>query len=181
MKRRDFLLLAGVMSVPWTLAAAEVEIPRVGFIHAGSRQENQGLVGAFQDGLSALGWTDGNNIAVVDRWAEERTEALPAIVKELIGSGVTILVTAGTPATLAAKRASATIPIVLVGVDDPVSVDVVESLGQPGGNASRSSSGTIQASIKNCRTSAAMLGRRGSRHRCSWRRPRGPWNSPSRG
>ena len=135
MKRRDFLLLAGVMSVPWTLAAAEVEIPRVGLIHAGSRQESQGLVGAFRDSLSALGWTDGNNIAVVDRWAEERTEALPAIVRELIGSGVAVLITAGTPATLAAKRASATIPIILVAVDDPVSIGVVESLGQPGGNA----------------------------------------------
>src|SRR6516162_3584758 len=135
MKRRDFLLLAGVMSVPWTLAAAEVEIPRVGLIHAGSRQESQGLVGAFRDSLSALGWTDGNIIAVVDRWAEERTEALPAIVKELIDSGVAVLVTAGTPATLAAKQASATIPIVMVGVDDPVSLGVVESLGQPGGNA----------------------------------------------
>ena len=112
MKRRDFLLLAGVMSVSWTPAAAEVEIPRIGLIHAGSRQENQGLVGAFQDGLSALGWTDGNNISVVDRWAEERTEALPAIVKELIGSSVAVLVTAGTPATLAAKRATATIPII---------------------------------------------------------------------
>ena len=59
MKRRDFLLLAGVMSVPWTLAAAEVEIPRVGFIHAGSRQENQGLVGALP------GWPLG---ARLDRW-----------------------------------------------------------------------------------------------------------------
>jgi putative ABC transport system substrate-binding protein len=135
MKRRDFLLLAGFMSVSWTPAAAEVEIPRIGLIHAGSRQENQGLVGAFQDGLSALGWTDGNNIAVVDRWAEERTEGLPAIVKELIGFGVAVLVTAGTPATLAAKRATATIPIVLVAVDDPVSIGVVESLGKPGGNA----------------------------------------------
>src|SRR5215469_15749501 len=138
MKRRDFLLFAGVMSAPWTLAAAEVEIPCVGLIHAGSRQENQGLVGAFRDGLSALGWIDGNNIAVVDRWAEERTEALPAIVQELIGSGVAVLVTAGTPATLAAKRASATIPIILVAVDDPVSIGVVESLGQPGSNATRS-------------------------------------------
>ena len=135
MKRRDFLLLAGVNGRAWNPAAAEVEIPRIGLIHAGSRQENQGLVGAFRESLSALGWTDGNNITVVDRWAEERTEALPAIVKELIGSGVTILVTAGTPATLAAKRATATIPIILVAVDDPVSIGVVESLGRPGGNA----------------------------------------------
>src|SRR6516164_9682292 len=68
------------------------------------------------------------------RWAEERTEALPAIVKELIGSGATILVTAGTPATLAATRTNATIPIVLVGVDDPVSLGLVDTLMRPGGN-----------------------------------------------
>jgi len=60
---------------------------------------------------------------------------LPAIVKELIGSGVTVLVTAGTLATLAAKRASANLPIVLVGVDDPVALGIVDSLGQPGSNA----------------------------------------------
>jgi putative ABC transport system substrate-binding protein len=128
------VLLAGVMATTWSPVAAEVKIPRIGFIHAGSRQENQSLLDAFRQNLSALGWTDGSNIAVLDRWAEDRTEALPAIVKELIGSGVAVLVTAGTPATLAAKRASATIPIILVGVDDPVSLGVVESLGQPGGN-----------------------------------------------
>jgi putative tryptophan/tyrosine transport system substrate-binding protein len=134
MKRRDFLLLAGVMATTWSPVAAEVKSTRIGFIHAGSRQKNQSLLDAFRQNLSALGWTDGSNIAVLDRWAEDRTEALPAIVKELIGSGVAVLVTAGTPATLAAKRASATIPIILVGVDDPVSLGVVESLGQPGGN-----------------------------------------------
>jgi putative ABC transport system substrate-binding protein len=135
MKRRDFLLLAGVMAMAWNPAAAEVGIPRIGFIQARSRQDNQSLLDAFGENLSALGWTDRNNIAVLDRWAEERTEALPAIVKELIGSGVAVLVTAGTPATLAAKRASATLPIILVAVDDPVSLGVVESLGRPGGNA----------------------------------------------
>ena len=91
------------------------------------------LLDAFRDGLSALGWTDGSNLSVLDRWAEERTEVLPALVKELIGSGVTILVTAGTSATLAATRANATIPIVLVGVDDPVSLGLVDTLMQPGG------------------------------------------------
>jgi len=79
--------------------------------------------------------TDGSNIAIVDRWAEERAEQLPGIVKELIGSGVAVLVTGGTPATLAAKRATATIPIVLVGVDDPVALGVVASLAQPRSNA----------------------------------------------
>ena len=133
MIRRRFMLLATATAMAWTPATAEVKTPRIGFIQTGSRQENQSLLDAFRDGLSARGRTEGD-ITVLDRWAEDRTEALPAIVKELIGSGAAILVTAGTLATLAAKRATATIPIVMVGVDDPVSVGVVESLGQPGGN-----------------------------------------------
>jgi putative tryptophan/tyrosine transport system substrate-binding protein len=135
MTRRELMLLAGATAMARNPAAAEVKIPRIGFIQAGSRQENQSLIDAFRANLSAHGWTDGSNIAVLDRWAEERTEQLPAIVKELIGSDITVLVTAGTPATLAAKRASATLPIVFVGVDDPVSLGIVDSLGQPGGNA----------------------------------------------
>jgi len=135
MNRRNFLLLAGGIAMAWNPASAEVKIPRIGFIQTGSRQENHSLLDAFRAGLSALGWTEGNNIVVLDRWAEDRTDQLPAIVKELIGSDVTILVTAGTPATLAARRASTTIPIVLVGVDDPVSLGIVESSGHPGGNA----------------------------------------------
>ena len=135
MTRRGFMLLAGATAIVSNPAAAEVKSPRIGFIQAGSRLENQSLLDAFRANLSAHGWTDGSNVAVLDRWAEERTDQLPAIIKELIGSDITALVTAGTPATLAAKRASATLPIVFVGVDDPVSVGVVESLGQPGGNA----------------------------------------------
>jgi putative tryptophan/tyrosine transport system substrate-binding protein len=135
MKRRGFMLLAGATAIAWRPAASEVKIARIGFVEAGSRQENQGLLDAFRGNLAALGWTDGGNIAVLDRWAEERTEVSVAIVKELIGSGATVLVTAGSPATLAARRASTSIPIVFVGVDDPVSLGLVDSLGQPGGNA----------------------------------------------
>jgi putative ABC transport system substrate-binding protein len=135
MNRRGFMLLAGAAVVTGNAAAVEPKIPRIGFVQAGTRQENQSLLDAFRESLSARGWTEGKDIVVFDQWAEDRTDELPAIVTELIGAGVTILVTAGTPATLAAKRASATIPIVMVGVDDPVSIGVVESLGQPGGNA----------------------------------------------
>jgi len=132
--RRGFLMLAGTTAMTWGAMATENKIPHIGFVQAGSRQDNQGLIDAFRASLAALGWTDGSNVAVLDRWAEDRTDALPAIVKELIGAGAAILVTAGTPATLAASRASTTIPIVLVGVDDPVSLGVVESAEQPGGN-----------------------------------------------
>jgi putative tryptophan/tyrosine transport system substrate-binding protein len=135
MNRRGFVLLAGAAVVTGNVAAVEPKIPRIGFVQAGTRQENQSLLDAFRESLSARGWTEGKDIVVLDQSAEDRSDELPAVVKELIGFGVTILVTAGTSATLAAKRASATIPIVLVGVDDPVSIGVVESLGQPGGNA----------------------------------------------
>src|ERR1700751_350408 len=120
MRRRDLLLLAAGTAIIRNPASAETKTPRIGFVQLGSRQESENLLEAFREGLSALGWADGNNIMVLDRWAEERAEQLLRIVEELIRSGVAILVTAVTPATLAAKQASATIPIVLVGVDDPV-------------------------------------------------------------
>ena len=119
MRRRELLLLPAAAAIAWNPALAGVETPRIGFVQMGSRQENQSLLDVFRENLAALGWTDGSNIAILDRWAGGRTEGLPGIVKELIGSGVAVLVTAGTAATLAAKRASATMPIVLVGVDDP--------------------------------------------------------------
>src|SRR5205823_2579984 len=135
MRRRDLLLLAASAAMSRNPAFGESDAPRIGFVQVGSRQDNQGLLDAFRENLAALGWTDGGNITIVDRWAEERAEQLPGILKELIGSGVAILVTAGTPATLAAKHATATIPIVLVGVDDPVALGIVASLTQPRGNA----------------------------------------------
>jgi len=134
MRRRELLLLPAAAAIAWKSALAEVETPRIGFVQAGSRQENQSLLDAFRENLAALGWTDGSNIAIVDRWAEERTDRLPGIIDKLIGSGVALLVTVGTPATLAATRASVAVPIVLVGVDDPVALGVVQSLAQPNGN-----------------------------------------------
>jgi putative tryptophan/tyrosine transport system substrate-binding protein len=134
MRRRDFLPLAAATAMTWKPTLAEGIMPRVGFIQAGAREGNQSLLDAFHDGLSALGWTDGGNITILDRWAEDRAERLPGIIQEMLGSGVVILVTAGTAATLAARRVSGTIPIVLVGVDDPVAIGVVGSLTQPRGN-----------------------------------------------
>jgi putative ABC transport system substrate-binding protein len=134
MRRRDLLLLAAGTAMSRNPAWGETNTPRIGFVLVGSRQDNRGLLDAFRENLAPLGWTDGSSITIVDRWAEERAEQLPGIVQELIGSGVAIVVTAGSPATLAAKRASATIPIVMVGVDDPVALGVVASLAHPRGN-----------------------------------------------
>jgi len=134
MRRRELLLLPAAAAIAWNPALAAVETPRIGFVEVGSRQENRGLLDAFRENLSALGWTDGSNIAIVERSAGERTEQLPGIIEKLIASGVAVLVTVGSPTTLAAARASAGTPIVVLGVDDPVGLGVVESLEQPGGN-----------------------------------------------
>jgi len=133
-RRRELLLLPAAAAIARNPALAAVETPRIGFVEVGSRQENRSLLDAFRETLSALGWTDGSNIAIVERSAGERTEQLPGIIEKLIASGVAVLVTVGSPATLAAARASAGTPIVVLGVDDPVGLGVVESLEQPGGN-----------------------------------------------
>jgi putative ABC transport system substrate-binding protein len=133
-RRRDLPLIAFGAAMASHPVLAAVGAPRVGFVHMGSRRENQNLLDAFREGLSALSWIDGENIVIFDRWAEERSHQLPSIVRELVGFGANILVTAGTPATLAAKRAGGTVAIVLVGVDDPVALGAVESPTQTGGN-----------------------------------------------
>jgi putative tryptophan/tyrosine transport system substrate-binding protein len=134
-KRRDLLRLAAGTAIAWNPAFAAAATPRIGFIGPGLGATSQQSLAALRDGLGALGWTDGGNLAILDHWAEERTERLPDIAKELIGAAVDILVTAGTLAALAATSATATIPIVMVGVGDPVALGIVGSLSQPGGNA----------------------------------------------
>ena len=135
MKRRDLLRLAAGMAIAWNPARAAATTPRIGFIGAGSGAANQSFLNALRDGLRGLGWTDGGNLVILDRWAEGRTERLPGIATELIGLPVDILITAGTQATLAATSATATIPVVMVGVGNPVALGLVDSLAQPGGNA----------------------------------------------
>ena len=148
MRRRDLLSLAAT-AVAWKPSLAETTIPRIGLIQAGTPQDNQSLLSAFRGGLTALGWIDGSNIAVLDRWAEDRTELLPGIIKEVVGSGIVVLVTVGTAATLAARRVSTTIPTVLVAVDDPVAIGVVDSLAEPRSNDTGL-----------CLTSSEMISRR---------------------
>jgi len=104
------------------------KIPRIGFMASGSRELNANLLDAFRRGLDELGWVQDRDLIVLDRWAEEHTDRLPNLSRELIDSGAEILVTAGTPATLAARSDSPTIPIVFVGVSDPVAVGIVSNL-----------------------------------------------------
>ncbi len=151
MRRREFVLLAVGAVTAWEPVFAAADTPRIGLIGAGPRQASRNLLDAFRDGLRALGWIDGANLVILDRWAEERAERLPGIAKVLIDAGADILVTAGTPATLAAASVTTTIPIVLVGVADPLAIGIVDSLDRPGGNAtglSLSSSAVIATRLQ---------------------------------
>ena len=135
MRRRDLLLTgAGMLLSPKSTSGAR-NIPRIGFMASGLRELNANLLDAFHRGLDEFGWVQDRDLIVLDRWAEEHMDRLPNIARELIDRGAEILVTAGTPATLAARSISATTPIVFVGVGDPVAVGVVKSVIQPGSNA----------------------------------------------
>ena len=147
--RRSTVLLLGAFCLFGRVPAgdADVKAPRVGFIEAGSQQANQIFL-SFRDGLRALGWIDGNNIMILDRWAEARNDQLPDMVAGLIQSGVEVIVTNAPPATVAAKRATHAIPIVMVGPGDPVGLGIVDSLAHPGGNVTGLSSMSFDVNAK---------------------------------
>ena len=138
--RRTFLLFgAGAALAPRSVLVsrsfAARRIPRIGFLAPGSRDADQRLVDALRAGLAELGWADNDDVVILDRWGEGQADRLPAIAAELVNSGIDVLVTAGTPATLAARAATATVPIVLVGVANPIASGAVDSRERPDGNA----------------------------------------------
>jgi putative ABC transport system substrate-binding protein len=135
MQRRDFVTLIGGAVVTWPLAArAQQTMPRVGFMGNSTAALEANLVGAFRDGLRELGYEEGRNIAIEYRWADGKYERFPTIVAELVASKVDVIVTAGTPGALAVKKATTTVPLVMVAVGDPVGTGLVPSLARPGGN-----------------------------------------------
>src|SRR5439155_15557375 len=148
MRRRRFLSLAGGGLALATPRLATAQTARIAIVGLGLRQDNRVLVDAFRAGLAALGWRDGGNIAITERWAEGRAERLPAIIGELVGAGVDLLVSGGTLATLAATRAAAAIPVVFVGVGDPLALGIVDTLDRPGGNATGLSLNSPELTLK---------------------------------
>jgi putative tryptophan/tyrosine transport system substrate-binding protein len=144
MRRRDLLALVGggigvrpVVGVALENTAADSKAgkpSRIGLVFPSSRDASHGEVEALLDGLHALGWDIGGNIVVREHWAEGHAERLPAIAGQLVSSAVDVLVAIGTPATVAASSTTATVPIVFVGVGDPVGLAIVNSLARPGGN-----------------------------------------------
>jgi putative tryptophan/tyrosine transport system substrate-binding protein len=134
MRRRDFItLLGGAAAWPLT-ARAQQKVHRVGFLGNSTPTLEADLITPFRNGLRGLGYEEGRNIVVEYRWAEGRYERFPTLIAELIAAKVEVMVTAGTPATLAVKNATTSIPLVMIAVGDPISTGIVPNLRQPGGN-----------------------------------------------
>jgi putative ABC transport system substrate-binding protein len=132
MRRRDFIGIVGGAAA-WPLAARAQQtsgkVWRIGFL--GSTLPTSAMVSALRDGLRERGYVDGQNLSLDVRWLLDEN---PNVATELVRSGVDLIVSWATPATIAAKRATTTIPIVMVSVADPVGVGVVAELARPGGN-----------------------------------------------
>ena len=135
MKRRDFvLLLAGAITAARELRAHQKALPVIGYLHPGSPQgQALSTLATFRQGLSEAGYVEGQNLAIEYRWAESHYDRLPVLATDLVGRKVD-LIAAVANAALAAKSATATIPIVFMGVGDPVATGLVASLARPGGN-----------------------------------------------
>jgi putative ABC transport system substrate-binding protein len=137
MNRRALISLLAGAAAAWPRAARAqqpAKIPRVGFLGNSTAALEANLVAPFREGLRELGYEEGRNVAIEYRWAEGRYERFPALVAELIAAKVDVIVTAGTPATLVVKRATTSVPLVMVAVGDPVGTGIVASLARPGGN-----------------------------------------------
>jgi putative ABC transport system substrate-binding protein len=107
---------------------------RIGFLGNTTEALEANLVGPFREGLRALGHVEGRDIVIEYRWLEGRYDRLPALIGELLVAKVDVIVTAGTPATLAVKKATTSVPLVMIAVGDPVGTGIVPSLSHPGGN-----------------------------------------------
>src|SRR5262249_54942847 len=133
--RRELLAALGGAAAAWSLAArAQQAMPVVGVLSAEWPNLFSDRLRAFHDGLRETGYVEGQNLAIEYRWAEAQNDRLPALAAELVRRQVTVIASTSTPAVLAARTATTTIPIVFFVAVDPVQLGLVTSLSRPGGN-----------------------------------------------
>jgi putative tryptophan/tyrosine transport system substrate-binding protein len=153
MKRRQFILLVGGAAAAWpltTLAQQSTKIRRIGILWAAANEQQVALfLGALRNGLDELGYVEGKNIELVNRFAEGHYDRFDGLAAELVTAKVDVIVGAISPAAIAAKRQTANIPIIFVGSGDPIGMGLVDTLARPSGNVTGTSALVTDLAAKN--------------------------------
>jgi putative tryptophan/tyrosine transport system substrate-binding protein len=137
MRRREFITLLGGAAGTWPIAARAQQsekVYRLGQLSGGTAASRIPLLASFVNGMRDLGYVEGQNLTIEHRYAEGKFERLPGLVRELLAWNPDVLFVSTTPASLAAKAATSTVPIVMVSVVDPQGVGLITNLSRPGGN-----------------------------------------------
>jgi putative ABC transport system substrate-binding protein len=134
-RRREFITLLGSATLAWPLAArAQEPVPVIGYLGSSSLIVSTDQLAGIRQGLKEVGYIEGQNVTIELHWADGHYELLPEMAADLVGRKVSIVFAGGLPAAIAAKAATATVPIVFVVGADPVTSGIVPSLNRPGGN-----------------------------------------------